>query len=697
MNISVLLRAARVAPIVLAFSLLTPHRLAGQSAELQQMSDRTNAELSRFYRQMGKDTGDPAFTAFANRYDAFNACVSRASRQARAPDCPSPGVPPTPRPGATTSARLPDVNTGKKGAQVPRAAGQVTRSINPVSFPSSDPNIERLEAQRRMEARVQQFTTVFDAMSKSWGSTGSWDKRQPEQVTLDNTASVADAEHARKTVARTFDAAVHDPALRPWSCAATACRASAPAEVVAGLHTLLDGVGSSAQIMQANLPPSLQGPLAKMIAPWLEKANESLDRLTDWSPVYAPGTHPFRDPIGAMSGQCDRTVPPPVFARATSATTPNVTEVCEKIVQALFALPTSVRQRLLGAKGMADLESHAVPTVGDEYAARVQRALWLARTGSSQSAAVEIIAAIQSAPRRWEGFAVAADLAMHADRGDAATALLRAARTVVPTEWQFRLNAALDEARHVAHADSLGREAAGALVEGNFVRAADLYNLAYAEHASPAFQYGQALAYYGEGLKEPVSTLLRILRRAPDPDVAEHAAAFLDTLYLTGKVDDISTPADSSAERGLAAARLGNWAEALDQFEFAAGDEPQNSRWWRAVGSAHAALKEWNEASEAYLSAAKLSPDDTTSFSNAGVAFYRAGQWTECVAAFQGAVNRAPRDALLRDGMGRCLVKLGDRDGARQAFAAASTLDPSNNRYRTLIDSLSRPPFQEQQ
>jgi Flp pilus assembly protein TadD len=194
-----------------------------------------------------------------------------------------------------------------------------------------------------------------------------------------------------------------------------------------------------------------------------------------------------------------------------------------------------------------------------------------------------------------------------------------------------------------------------------------------------------------------VSTLLRRLRGSSAPSVAEHAAAFLDTLYLTGKVDAIATPADSSAEQGLVAARSGNWKQALEKFEDAATDEPQNARWWRAIGAAHAALREWPDASDAYLSAAKLAPADTTSFANAGVAFYRAARWTECVAAFQGAVNRAPRDATLRDGMGRCLIKLGDRAGAIQAFTAARALDASSTRYRMVLDSLSRPPTKEQQ
>ena len=63
---------------------------------------------------------------------------------------------------------------------------------------------------------------------------------------------------------------------------------------------------------------------------------------------------------------------------------------------------------------------------------------------------------------------------------------------------------------------------------------------------------------------------------------------------------------------------------------------------------------------------------------NAGNAAWRQGNWAQALAAYDEAVAQAPALAVAHLGRARCLVKLGEVAGAREAFASVLRLEPAH-------------------
>jgi tetratricopeptide (TPR) repeat protein len=132
--------------------------------------------------------------------------------------------------------------------------------------------------------------------------------------------------------------------------------------------------------------------------------------------------------------------------------------------------------------------------------------------------------------------------------------------------------------------------------------------------------------------------------------------------------------------RGLHFQRLGNFREALHEFQVAARLEPDNPAWQVSIGEAHAKLGDLIRALEAYRAATDLAPEDASYWRL--LAIFCAQNYVNVkdigVPAAQKAVVLAPEDASSLDTLGWLLILDARHAEAEQILAHALELDAGN-------------------
>lgn len=130
--------------------------------------------------------------------------------------------------------------------------------------------------------------------------------------------------------------------------------------------------------------------------------------------------------------------------------------------------------------------------------------------------------------------------------------------------------------------------------------------------------------------------------------------------------------------RGLYFQREEAWEQALDEFEAAAAEEPENEHWRIAIGEIYARLGDLPKALATYEEAAALAPSNANMWNLLALfSVEYAGQVAEVgLPAARKAVILAPENATFADTLGRVHFALGEEGEAEKFFLHALELDP---------------------
>jgi len=155
------------------------------------------------------------------------------------------------------------------------------------------------------------------------------------------------------------------------------------------------------------------------------------------------------------------------------------------------------------------------------------------------------------------------------------------------------------------------------------------------------------------------------------------------------------SPDDPGAQNNLGQAlvRVGRAKEALPYF--ARATELNPSDWAPRFNLAHAlgVLGEWNRAIMEYQKAAEIFPDDYVTLYNLGQAFHKSGQEEPAVAAFQRAIALAPGEPTFHLSLGISYERLNRKDEAAQAYEAYLEMTPTAadaEKIRSRIEALRK-------
>jgi Flp pilus assembly protein TadD len=132
--------------------------------------------------------------------------------------------------------------------------------------------------------------------------------------------------------------------------------------------------------------------------------------------------------------------------------------------------------------------------------------------------------------------------------------------------------------------------------------------------------------------------------------------------------------------RGLYFQRVGNYRNALTEFQAAASLEDQNPSWQVSIGETYSKLGDLIRAKEAYQAAIELAPEDpsywrllATFCAQNNVNIQDIG-----ISAAQKAVILSKGDAPSRDVLGWLYLLNGQNEDAEQMLTRALELEPQN-------------------
>ncbi len=131
-------------------------------------------------------------------------------------------------------------------------------------------------------------------------------------------------------------------------------------------------------------------------------------------------------------------------------------------------------------------------------------------------------------------------------------------------------------------------------------------------------------------------------------------------------------------DHGVALARLGRPAAALDRYDRAIELDPARPEAWNNRGAALLDLGRPTEAQASFEQALTLRPDYAEAASNRGNALLALGQTAAALAAYEAALTLRPTYAKAAQNRARALALLGRDADALAAYAQALALDPAN-------------------
>lgn len=175
--------------------------------------------------------------------------------------------------------------------------------------------------------------------------------------------------------------------------------------------------------------------------------------------------------------------------------------------------------------------------------------------------------------------------------------------------------------------------------------------------------------------------------------------------------------------KGIAAARASKWDEAINEYKFALSYNSTNGSVLRSLAFAYASKGDFSSAEQQYTAALGSQPDDAFGHADFAVLLADQGQkgramhqleeavklapkatalhvdlgwmaeaggdWQMAKREFETAVKLAPKQGSLWMHLGKIYTKIVDVPQARNAYARALVLDPTNEDARTALQNLN--------
>ncbi|MCX7704579.1 MAG: tetratricopeptide repeat protein, partial [Planctomycetota bacterium] len=138
------------------------------------------------------------------------------------------------------------------------------------------------------------------------------------------------------------------------------------------------------------------------------------------------------------------------------------------------------------------------------------------------------------------------------------------------------------------------------------------------------------------------------------------AIAFMFVKALRVKPVEMST--QELFDEGERRARQGDWARALDMFNYVLRKDPSLPGAWNNKGTALYHLSRYNEALSAFEEALKLAPDNPDVLKNKGLVLVVMGNFAEALNCFESALKFSPDLDVAKKGRDLCLQKIGKRE-----------------------------------
>ncbi|MCA3376002.1 MAG: tetratricopeptide repeat protein [Roseomonas sp.] len=175
----------------------------------------------------------------------------------------------------------------------------------------------------------------------------------------------------------------------------------------------------------------------------------------------------------------------------------------------------------------------------------------------------------------------------------------------------------------------------------------------------------------------------------------QHQAGKLDAAIAGYRAFLQQEPNHAEANRllGLALFACGEAAPAREALERAASRAPANAALLNDLGNARRAAGDKAAAIEAFSAAIKADPAFAFAHFNLADTLLEAGEAERASAAYDAIIARgfAGIDGDFHVNRGLCRLRLGDAEGAMEAFRAALALEPGHSRAAaTLSDTLQR-------
>jgi Flp pilus assembly protein TadD len=212
--------------------------------------------------------------------------------------------------------------------------------------------------------------------------------------------------------------------------------------------------------------------------------------------------------------------------------------------------------------------------------------------------------------------------------------------------------------------------------------------------------YGEAESVFRKGRYEESAELFGIfVERSPDHafghymlglsawksgDHERAEAALRRAVELNGESVKIRT------NLGRVLLERGAPLEAVPHLEAAVEIEPTSHEVWRVLGNTYAGLRRSDDALAAYRQALMLNDHDAWTMNNYGLLMIQLGLYDEAVRPLARAVELVPLSATFQNNLGVALERIGEIEGARQAYAAALAADSTYARARTSLERVEQ-------
>jgi tetratricopeptide (TPR) repeat protein len=217
-----------------------------------------------------------------------------------------------------------------------------------------------------------------------------------------------------------------------------------------------------------------------------------------------------------------------------------------------------------------------------------------------------------------------------------------------------------------------------ALARREFARAVEHLTTALTlnPEATPV-HYPLALAYRGIGdLEKAAYHLERRAGRGSRRATAGMSIPFPDPL-LAALNGIVQTP-QLHRERGLDAAAVGNWREAVDHYRRAVEADPSYAAMRVNLGTALERVGDARGALEQYQEALRLDPRLAEAHYGLGDLFERTGRDEEAIEEFTAAVTESPSFAVAHLRLADALRRTGRLDESVAEYRAVIALDPAD-------------------
>jgi serine/threonine protein kinase len=139
-------------------------------------------------------------------------------------------------------------------------------------------------------------------------------------------------------------------------------------------------------------------------------------------------------------------------------------------------------------------------------------------------------------------------------------------------------------------------------------------------------------------------------------------------------------PKDAMAydRRGLAKGELGQYEEAIRDFDKAIRLDPKDARAYNNRGIAKADLGRHADAIEDFDEALRLDPQYVAAYTNRGLAKFNLGRHAHAIKDYDAAIRLDPKDAMAYYARGAAKFNLGRHADAIEDFEEAIRLDPKD-------------------